>query len=159
MRALRAAIALTFAVAVAGACSRNDAQSAAPSAKAGEPACLRQDVASAGNALAIYIERSRSLVLQVQSYPNDPRYYEQNLETDLKELDLLAAQAEKESVPACAAPAKALALGAIRGIHAALDMRRPGVDQDGYRKAFEAAQETLARYNAEIRRAALAATP
>ena len=148
-----------FALAVAGACSRNDAQPPAPPARVGEAECSRPEVAAAGNALAVYIERSRSLVLQVQSYPNDPRYYEQNLETDLKELSLLAAQVEKESVPACAAPAKELALGAIRGIYAALDLRRPGVDQEGYRKAFEAAQEMLANYNAEIRRAALAATP
>ncbi len=158
MRALRLAVALSLAIAGAGACSKGDAPAVAP-VKAGDPACLRVEVAAAGNALAVYLERSRTLVLQVQAYPNDPRDYEQNLQTDLTELDLLALQAEKERVPGCAAAAKELALGAIRGIHDALDMRRPGVDQDSYRKAFDAAQDTLARYNAEMRRAALAAMP
>lgn len=157
MRALRAAIALTLAIACASACSRREAHPPAPAAKAGDPACVRSDVAAAGNSLAIFIERSRSLVLQVQSYPNDPRYYIQNLETDLKELELLATQAEKEHVPECAAQAKVLAVGAIRAVHDALDLRRPDVDQERYRKAFADAQETLARYNAEIRRVAVEA--
>jgi hypothetical protein len=154
--ALRAAIALMFAIACVASCSRTDAP---PAAKAADPACMRADVAAAGNSLAVFVERSRTLVLQVQAYPNDQRHYVINLETDLKELDLLAAQAQKERVPACANQAKELAVAAIRGIHDALDLRRPDVDQDRYKKAFDAAQDTLASYNAEIRRVAIAAAP
>jgi hypothetical protein len=153
------AIAIALAIVAAGACSRPDKQPAAPLTSVGDPRCARSEVATAGNALAVYIERSRTLVLQVQAYPNDPRNYIQNLETDLKELDLLVKQVEKQPVPACAAKAKELAIGAIRGIHGALDLRRPDVDQEKYRSAFAAAQQSLEGYNTEIRRVALAAAP
>ena len=159
MGGLGTAIALALAIAVTGGCSRQDKPQGAAAVPPGDAACKRSQVAAAGDALAVFIERSRTIVLQVQAYPNDPRYYVQNLETDLKELDLLAVEADKEHVPACTAKAKELAIGAIRGIRDAIDLRRPDVDQDRYRKAFAAAQESLEGYNAEIRRAALAATP